>query len=132
MKQGDFNKDATRKPHPYDVIVGANIRRIRIAQKRTQEALGKAIGCKCQQITKVEVAQNRISASKLALAAKFLDCDVSDFFEGVGDRKASARILASSDSNRNCLVVNAFNAIRDPKQQNAILNLMRTMAQAED
>jgi|SRR5882672_7027528 len=131
MRSADYTKDEIRKPHPYDVLVGANIRRRRVDRGCSQEASGAALGVSFQMLQKVESGRNRISASKLALLAAFFNCSILDFFEGVGDKKASERILSSANSDMNCRVVHAFNALV-PKQQAAIMNLMRTMAGGDE
>jgi transcriptional regulator with XRE-family HTH domain len=131
MRPNDWAKDDIRGPHPFDLLVGANIRRIRISSGYSQESAGAAMGVSFQQHQKFETGSNRICASKLAILAAFFNCSILDFFEDVGDKKASQRILNSANSDMNCRVVHAFNALR-PKSQAAIMNLMRTMAGADE
>lgn len=84
-------KKARRKPkavtpagfpaHKIDVLVGANIRHFRRLAEITQTELGVKIGVKFQQVQKYEVAQNRVSASRLWMIAETLDIDVGEFFK---------------------------------------------------
>lgn len=74
-------------PHPIDVYVG---RRLRFARQATdsrspvtQPQLAEAIGTTFQQVQKYERGQNRISASRLYLAAQFFKLPVGWFFEGL-------------------------------------------------
>lgn len=71
-------------PHPIDLHVGAQIARRRIALGMNQSELGRALGITFQQVQKYEKASNRVSASKLDMAAKALSCTVADFFPEPG------------------------------------------------
>lgn len=67
-------------PHPVDIAVGAEIARRRIALGLNQSDLGRALGVTFQQVQKYEKGTNRVSASKLSMAAATLKCAVGDFF----------------------------------------------------
>ena len=69
------------KPHPVDVCVGRRIRHFRRLRKMSQSTLAKQIGVKFQQVQKYEDASNRISASRLKMAAETLDVSIADLFE---------------------------------------------------
>ena len=71
----------TTKPHPIDVIVGANIRHRRALVGMSQTELGDEIGVTFQQVQKYENAMNRISASRLWDCAKALDVPLERLFE---------------------------------------------------
>ena len=68
-------------PHPVDKLVGLRLRSARHELGFTQAQLGKALGVKFQQVQKYETAMNRISASRLWLAAKFLNKHIYWFFD---------------------------------------------------
>lgn len=68
-----------------DVIVGGNVRRIRLIKHVSQVSLGEAIGVTFQQVQKYELASNRISASKLYEIAQFFEVPVSAFYAGTND-----------------------------------------------
>ena len=82
------------QPHPFDITVGRNLRIERKAKHVTQETLADAIGITFQQVQKYERGANRVSASKLAEIALFLDLPVAQFFRGLegveGESKATA------------------------------------------
>lgn len=67
-------------PHPTDLHVGAEIARRRLALGLNQSELGRALGVTFQQVQKYEKGANRVSASKLEMCAKTLQCAVGDFF----------------------------------------------------
>jgi len=71
-----------RYPDRYevDLEVGKRIKARRETLKLTQAALAQAIGITFQQVQKYENGVNRVSCSKLAEIAKFLNIGVSYFF----------------------------------------------------
>lgn len=73
----------TDTPDPIDVHVGQRLRQLRLARKISQEQLGEALSVSFQQVQKQERAVNRLSASALYKAARFLDVSPAAFFEGL-------------------------------------------------
>lgn len=71
-----------QRPAPVDLIVGANVRRLRKTRGLSQEALADRIGLTFQQVQKYEKGTNRISASKLFDIAAALRCVIDDLFDG--------------------------------------------------
>ena len=69
------------KPHPVDVHVGKRIKHFRHLRGMSQTDLAEQIGVKFQQLHRYESADNRISASKLKIAAEALNVSVKDLFE---------------------------------------------------
>lgn len=67
----------------YDARIGTNLLKARKSAGATQENLAKAIGVAFQQVQKYENGTNRISASKLYAASKFLETPIEKFFEGL-------------------------------------------------
>ena len=62
----------SKRPHPFDIVVGDCLRRAREAAKLSQIELGKVAGITFQQIQKYEKGINRVSPSKLYLMAPAL------------------------------------------------------------
>lgn len=82
----------TSQPHAVDILVGNNLRRVRLLRGISQTALAKGIGITFQQVQKYEKGANRVSASKLWEISRFLETDIQEFFVGVdtsGDRAAA-------------------------------------------
>jgi transcriptional regulator with XRE-family HTH domain len=62
-----------------DHIIGANIRKRRLALGITQAELGASLSISFQQIQKYERAKNRVAASTLVRMAIALKCRLEDF-----------------------------------------------------
>lgn len=75
-----FARANSSPPHPIDVSVGCQLRQARKSRGLSQAALGEAIGISFQQVQKYERGYNRVSASKLAEAALFLEVPIQYFF----------------------------------------------------
>jgi transcriptional regulator with XRE-family HTH domain len=60
----------TQEHRDIDAVVGARLRKARLAARMSQTELGDAIGVSFQQVQKYERAANRLSASMLVLAAR--------------------------------------------------------------
>ena len=83
MKESKKKKMTSKKhskPHPVDIQVGKRIRHFRNLRGLSQSDLAKQLGVKFQQVQKYESASNRISASKLKMAAETLDVSILDLF----------------------------------------------------
>ena len=70
-------------PDPVDVHVGSKMRMQRKRLGHTQTALADALGITFQQVQKYERGANRVSASMLYRAARFLAVEPGWFFEGL-------------------------------------------------
>ncbi len=86
----------TRKCTEHDTIIGKRLRYARLVRGLSQSDLADAIGVRFQQVQKYETGMNRISASKLFLAARVLHVDISHFSinadgESILDDSASLR-----------------------------------------
>lgn len=63
-----------------DRVIGANVRRERLAQGLSQEQLGEAIGVTFQQIQKYEKGTNRVAVSTLFRMAQAFKVQPTIFF----------------------------------------------------
>lgn len=79
-----MNRTGRTKALPVDRHVGHRVAERRISLGYTQSDLGRAMGITFQQVQKYEKGDNRISASKLWIAAMFLNVGVEYFFSGLG------------------------------------------------
>src|SRR3954447_16738357 len=73
-----------------EALIGERIRSRRIQANVSQDTLGQALGITFQQVQKYEKGSNRVSAGRLLKIAEVLECNVIDFFEGVGGGEAAA------------------------------------------
>lgn len=72
-----------------DLHIGKRIRRRRRMLGMTQEALGKAIDVRFQQIQKYECGANRVTASRLYQIAVALYVPMTFFFDGIAEPVAN-------------------------------------------
>lgn len=75
-------RNAESGSHPVDHHVGRRVQERRLGLGLSQTALANSVGLSFQQIQKYEKGVNRISASKLFEIARFLNVDLSFFFQG--------------------------------------------------
>jgi transcriptional regulator with XRE-family HTH domain len=71
-----------RKAGPVDLVVGGNMRSLRILRGLSQEALAGRLGLTFQQVQKYETGTNRISVGRLLQLAERLDCSLDDLLRG--------------------------------------------------
>ena len=90
-------KTGERRPNEIDVYVGSRLRQRRRLLNVSQEKLADALGLTFQQVQKYERGFNRISASKLYDAARFLQSPIDYFFEGL-DRPEDAGSAPGSET----------------------------------
>lgn len=127
------NDDESRQPDPIDIVVGENLRRLRLARGMSQTSLGAAVGVTFQQIQKYEKGDNRIGASKIVRFAKALKVDHGALFDGTGVHAGKKiPVFVEKMDRADIELQHAYKAIICPKQKAALLRLARTMAKAED
>ena len=110
-----------------DRHVGARIRERRVLLGLTQQQLADLIGVTCQQAHKYVRGINRVSAGCLFQIAEVLGVPIDYFYEGAGSgapahRPLHARARLTLDLAR------AFGAIADPRLQEALSVLTRSLA----
>lgn len=120
-------------PDPIDVGVGARIRIRRREIGVSQTSLGEHLGLTFQQVQKYERGTNRVSASMLVRIAERLQCTVAFL---VGEASGGAghlegALLARLASPGVAELVEAFNAIENPRSRNALMHLARSMADGD-
>lgn len=74
-----------RKPLQADLVVGANIRKLRGEHDLTLQDLASQLGMSHQQLQKYETGSNRVSAGVLYVMARAFSVPVDALFEGVDD-----------------------------------------------
>lgn len=128
-------------PNPIDRHVGSRIRMRRMLAGISQEKLGIALGVTFQQIQKYEKGSNRVSASRLQYIARMLDVPVAFFFDGAPSSDHAlfdassttteyvSDFLATSEG---VLLVKAFSRISDGRVRRRIIDLVESLAEADD
>ena len=119
--------------HPIDRHVGARIRLHRTLHGLSQWALGERIGgITFQQVQKYENGRNRISASRLWLAAQVLEVPITYFFDNYpGDEKAAAQTDGRTDIDA-LAMMRAFMGIKSRRQREALVALARAVAKPQN
>jgi len=119
-------------PDQIDVEVGHNLRRARLARGHTQTELGEALGISFQQIQKYERGFNRVSASMLVKAARFLNIRAIDLLPTDDDMNAAPDYLQRFSETRGVAeLVNAYCAMPNPTLRLALLQFARAMGPME-
>lgn len=77
-------------PDAIDIHVGAALAAARITRGLTQSDLARAVGVTFQQVQKYETGANRISASRLLKACRYLDVPVASVFPHEGEAPSPA------------------------------------------
>jgi transcriptional regulator with XRE-family HTH domain len=101
-----------------------------------QEALAAALGLTFQQVQKYEKGANRLSASRLAAAAKALGVPVSYFFEGLQTSGAELSIAGTSwreiqQRSETIDLIRNFYAIGDAPVREQFLLMVKAVAQTD-
>ena len=120
--------DRSPGPDPIDSEVGLNLRRARLDRGVSQAELGDSLGVSFQQIQKYERGANRMSASMLVKAARFLKIRAADLLPP--DEKgepARAFVRQLSVAPGATKAVEAYNAMANPSLRRAVLRLMRAL-----
>lgn len=128
------DNDSSRTPDSIDIVVGWNVRSLRLIRHMSQADLAEAMGLSFQQIQKYEKGENRIGASRIVKLARALEVHPGKLFEGTGRHEEApiASALASIATPDVAKILHAYKAIACPKQKAAVLGLVRAMADAED
>ena len=120
-------------PDMIDVDVGLALRRVRLSRGLSQTELADGLGITFQQIQKYERGANRMAASRLVRAARFLKVRASDLLPPDDDDTAAAAFVRGFGTVRGMAeVLNAYCAISSKSQRGALLVLMRAMARKTD
>ncbi len=115
-------------PDVIDVDVGLALRRVRLARGLSQTELADALGITFQQIQKYERGSNRMAASRLVRAARFLGVRASDLLPPDDDDEAASFVRGFIEVRGVAEILNAYCAIPSKTQRSALLHLMRVMA----
>jgi len=112
-----------------ELIIGARMRTRRRQMGLSQSDLAERLGVSFQQVQKYERGANRVAASTLLAAAQALRTSigwlVGEETSGREDDEDVFRALARPGALE---VLQAFNAIPDPRTRTALLALAREMA----
>ena len=112
-----------------DSILGARVRRLRLARQMSQAELGERLGVSFQQVQKYERGANRISASTLVSIANALEVSSVDLLSGFEEGKVSEVEAAVAVTPLAEGLLKAFAGISSPAVRAALVNLTAVLAQ---
>ncbi|HEY3697143.1 helix-turn-helix transcriptional regulator [Phenylobacterium sp.] len=114
-----------------ELIIGARMRTRRRQLGLSQTDLAERLGVSFQQVQKYERGANRVAASTLLMAAQALGTSIAwlvgEESSGRDDDDDVFRALSRPGALE---ILEAFNAIPDPRTRTALLALAREMAAA--
>jgi transcriptional regulator with XRE-family HTH domain len=121
------HKPRKRRATEADLSVGARLRQARLLAGASQENLGTAIGVTFQAVQKYEHGENRLSAGRLAAAARFLGVPMSFFFQD--DAEPQAASDTAGFSNTELGLVRHYRAIRSDDVREHLLRLVKIISE---
>lgn len=81
MKKKNATVHRARSPNDIDKAVDVRLRKLRVEAGMTLQDLAAQIGISFQQVQKIEIGVNRISAGMLPIVADALGVELMEFFE---------------------------------------------------
>jgi transcriptional regulator with XRE-family HTH domain len=133
-----------RRANLVDTHVGSRVRMRRMLMGMSQEKLGESLGLTFQQVQKYEKGVNRIGASRLFALAQVLGVNVQYFYDelnanhsdpmtasGFSERPADTYVVEFLASREGLELNKNFVKIMDPKVRRTIIDLVRSLANAE-
>jgi transcriptional regulator with XRE-family HTH domain len=112
-----------------ELMIGARLRTRRRQLGLSQSDLAQRLGVSFQQVQKYERGANRVAASTLLTAAQALGTSISWLVgEEVSGRDDDDDVFRALSRPGALEILQAFNAISDPRTRMALLALAREMA----
>src|SRR5690242_20182507 len=122
-------KPRKRRANHVDLSVGGRLRQARLLAGASQEEVGNAIGVSFQAVQKYENGENRLSAGRLAAAAKFLGVPMSFFFQD--DAEPSAATNTVGFTSKEIELVRYFRAIASEDMREHLLKLTKIISEQD-
>jgi transcriptional regulator with XRE-family HTH domain len=119
-------KPRKRRANQVDLSVGGRLRQARLLAGASQEEVGTAIGVSFQAVQKYENGENRLSAGRLAAAAKFLGVPMSFFFQD--DAEPAAALDTVGFTAKEIELVRHYRAIASEDMREHLLKLTKIIS----
>src|SRR5260370_547619 len=127
--QGWRRKRRKRRANHVDLSVGGRLRQARLLAGASQEEVGNAVGVSFQAVQKYENGENRLSAGRLAAAAKFLGVAMAFFFQD--DTEPSAATKTVAFTTKEIEVVGYFRGIGREDMREHLLKLTKIISEQD-
>jgi transcriptional regulator with XRE-family HTH domain len=124
---GGRRKPRKRRANQVDLSVGGRLRQARLLAGASQEDVGGAIGVSFQAVQKYENGENRLSAGRLAAAAKYLGVPMSFFFQD--DTNPVAATDTVGFTSKEIELVRHYRAIRNDDMREHLLRLTKIISE---
>jgi transcriptional regulator with XRE-family HTH domain len=121
------SKPRKRRATEVDLSVGARLRQARLLAGAGQGDVGAAIGVSFQAVQMYENGENRLSAGRLAAAARYLGVPLSFFFQD--DAELEAAIETAGFSDKEVTLIRHYRAIRSDNLREHLLRLMKMVSE---
>lgn len=115
------------KSTPFDVLIGNNLRHIRVMKNVSQSELADALGVTFQQIQKYEKGTNRISATRLFVASQFLQVNLESFFNGQDFCEVTDKINIYNLDKQTLEFISLFLKIDCDNLKKNLLNMLKNL-----
>ncbi len=122
-------KPRKRRANQVDLSVGGRLRQARLLAGASQEEVGTAIGVSFQAVQKYENGENRLSAGRLAAAAKFLGVPMSFFFQD--DSEPTSAPDTVGFTSKEIELVRYFRAIPREDMREHLLKLTKIISEQD-
>lgn len=120
-------KPRKRRANNVDLSVGSRLRQARLLAGASQEDVGTAIGVSFQAVQKYENGENRLSAGRLAAAAKFLAVPMSFFFQD--DTEPQTATDTAGFTSKEIELVRYYRAIGSDDMREHLLRLTKIISE---
>jgi transcriptional regulator with XRE-family HTH domain len=122
-------KPRKRRANQVDHSVGGRLRQARLLAGASQEEVGGAIGVSFQAVQKYENGENRLSAGRLAAAAKFLGVPMSFFFQDDADPETAPNTVGFTQ--KEIELVRYYRAIGSDDMREHLLKLTKIISEQD-
>ena len=116
-----------------DLLIGERVRSRRLRAKVSQALLGEALGVTFRQVQKYEAGANRIGCGRLLKIAEVLECNVAEFYQNTGNRRAAAstpfsQFMATKDG---VAIIEALLKIENQDLRRMVIEIAEKFAEAQ-
>ncbi len=85
-----------KKLNSDDLVIGHNLRRLRLARGMSQMAVAEGLGLTFQQVQKYEKGRNRLSGSRMVQICNLLGCAPDELFVGTALKDGGGKRLGDT------------------------------------
>jgi len=130
IQTGNVKKKTKGRAKPEDIVIGKNLRMLRLMRGMSQEKVADLTGVTFQQIQKYENGSNRIAASTLYKFSNILDVDFAQFYSGLN---SNDEIVALRGYQPEVLkIASLLDEVKDKKVLKSIKKIILQLSDSEE